>query len=316
MNPYHLTKTKMRDLLKQIFLFSTVFLLLNSTTTYAQTITSMTPDYAVQGTADLLVTFTIRGDSIEMPPPDAPIDRATIGTIEGTSLTHNNTVITAIFNIPFDEETGRKDVAVTFVPPPDQGQPIVFLSQAGFTVTEMPATAPIIATQPVSKSVRMGNSTSLSVVAYGSAPLHYQWQKDAMDIPGDSSSIYSISSFTASDAGNYRCVVSNEFGTTTSEAAELTINSTSYAGTYPIVDTNQSFCYDDFAKIDCPAEGEDFYGQDAQYTGIQPSYTDNGDGTITDNITGLIWAQEQSGYTMGWSEASPYCESLTTSGYT
>ena len=62
-------------------------------------------------------------------------------------------------------------------------------------------------------------------------------------------------------------------------------------------------------------EGEDYYGQDSQYEGIQPSYTDNGDGTITDNITGLIWAQDQSSQTMQWSQASPYCESLTTGGY-
>ena len=58
--------------------------------------------------------------------------------------------------------------------------------------------------------------------------------------------------------------------------------------TSPIVDTNQGLCYDNDAQIAGPAEGEPFYGQDAQYTGNIPSYTDNGDGTITDNVTGLI----------------------------
>ncbi|MHC4434999.1 MAG: Lcl C-terminal domain-containing protein, partial [Planctomycetota bacterium] len=33
----------------------------------------------------------------------------------------------------------------------------------------------------------------------------------------------------------------------------------------------------------------DFYGQDAHYAGPQPSYQDNGDGTITDLVTGLMW---------------------------
>ncbi|MCP4544168.1 MAG: DUF1566 domain-containing protein, partial [Chloroflexi bacterium] len=60
---------------------------------------------------------------------------------------------------------------------------------------------------------------------------------------------------------------------------------------YPIVDTGQSVCYDASGAITCPTEGEAFYGQDAQYTGNASSYTDNGDGTITDNITGLIWQQ-------------------------
>lgn len=85
---------------------------------------------------------------------------------------------------------------------------------------------------------------------------------------------------------------------------------------YPIIDTDQNNCYDDTERLDeYPSEGEDFYGQDAHYDGIEPSYTDNGDGTITDNNTGLIWAQDQSDYTMEWSEASPYCESLTTGDY-
>ena len=86
--------------------------------------------------------------------------------------------------------------------------------------------------------------------------------------------------------------------------------------TYPIVDTNQGLCYDNSELIECPAEGEAFYGQDAQYTGTTPSYTDNGDGTITDNVTGLIWTQDLSSYSMSWSDANDYCESLETGGYT
>ena len=61
---------------------------------------------------------------------------------------------------------------------------------------------------------------------------------------------------------------------------------------FEIVDTGQTNCYDDVnAEITCPATGEAFYGQDAQHTGNVPSYTDNGDGTVTDNITGLMWQQ-------------------------
>ena len=61
--------------------------------------------------------------------------------------------------------------------------------------------------------------------------------------------------------------------------------------TYPIVDTYVSeFCSNN-ALISAPTEGEAFYGQDATYTGNQPSYTDNSDGTVTDNVTGLMWQQ-------------------------
>lgn len=87
--------------------------------------------------------------------------------------------------------------------------------------------------------------------------------------------------------------------------------------TYPIVDTNQGFCYNNSERLgNCPAEGEAFYGQDAQYTGTVPSYTDNGDGTITDNVTGLIWTQELSRFSMSWTQASSYCDTLKTGGHT
>lgn len=60
---------------------------------------------------------------------------------------------------------------------------------------------------------------------------------------------------------------------------------------YPIVDTGQQACYDNDGPIPCPEPGERFYGQDAQYLGNAPKYTDNGDGTVTDEVTGLMWVK-------------------------
>jgi len=70
-------------------------------------------------------------------------------------------------------------------------------------------------------------------------------------------------------------------------------------------DTGQTKCYDDNgSEITCPAPGEPFYGQDAQYQGPQRSYTKLGYGGTSllpsaqagdewimtrDNVTGLIW---------------------------
>lgn len=58
---------------------------------------------------------------------------------------------------------------------------------------------------------------------------------------------------------------------------------------YPIVETNQSLFYDNQNEIS--SQGSAFYGQDASYTGNTPSYVDNGDGTVTDMVTGLMWQQ-------------------------
>ncbi|ALV63477.1 Putative PQQ enzyme repeat [Thermococcus sp. 2319x1] len=61
---------------------------------------------------------------------------------------------------------------------------------------------------------------------------------------------------------------------------------------YTVVDTGQEKCYDTSGKeIACPEPGEPLYGQDAQYEGYQPKYRDNGDGTVTDLNTGLMWTR-------------------------
>ncbi len=44
-------------------------------------------------------------------------------------------------------------------------------------------------------------------------------------------------------------------------------------------------------------------------------FTDNGDGTVTDAATGLMWQGTDSGHGMQWEEALAYAESLTFAGY-
>ena len=54
----------------------------------------------------------------------------------------------------------------------------------------------------------------------------------------------------------------------------------------PVLKTGQTTCWDTLGtEIDCTGTGQD---GDLQ-TGAERSYTDNGDGTITDNATGLMW---------------------------
>lgn len=86
------------------------------------------------------------------------------------------------------------------------------------------------------------------------------------------------------------------------------------SGSYPVVDTNQTDFYSDSAQISKPAEGEAFFGQDATYEGNQPSYTDNGDGTITDNVTGLMW-QKTMDEKMTYQEAVQYANDSNVGGY-
>jgi hypothetical protein len=45
------------------------------------------------------------------------------------------------------------------------------------------------------------------------------------------------------------------------------------------------------------------------------SYTDNGDGTVTDNVTGLMWQQAVSATTYTWVQAVAYCPTLRLAGH-
>ena len=79
--------------------------------------------------------------------------------------------------------------------------------------------------------------------------------------------------------------------------AALLSNST-FAGEYAftVVDTGQNAYYGDTVEITSPEPGEAYSGQDAQYDGIQPSYSLSGDGlTVYDNITGLAWQRSADG---------------------
>src|SRR4030066_733772 len=67
------------------------------------------------------------------------------------------------------------------------------------------------------------------------------------------------------------------------------INAYAQSANYVVVDTGQTTFYDNSKTIAIPQPGEPFFGQDAQYEGAQPSYQNNGDGTVTDLVTGLMW---------------------------
>ncbi len=83
---------------------------------------------------------------------------------------------------------------------------------------------------------------------------------------------------------------------------------------YPIVGTNQTIFYGSSSQINEPSAGDAFYGQNAHYAGNEPSYTDNGDETITDNVTGLMW-QKGSGSKMTYDQAKSTVESFDLAGY-
>jgi hypothetical protein len=86
-----------------------------------------------------------------------------------------------------------------------------------------PPTPPSITVQPQSQTVAQGSPVTFSVIATGTAPLSYQWQKNGSDISGATGNSHSLPAAQLSDAGTYRVIVHNDGGTTPSADAILTV---------------------------------------------------------------------------------------------
>ena len=111
---------------------------------------------------------------------------------------------------------------------------------------------PSITAQPASATICEGAAASFSVAASGTAPLTYQWRKNAVNIGGATSSSYSIASASAADTASYDVVVTNGCGSATSAAAVLTVN---VPVSFTVQPQSQSACPGSNAVFDVTPSG-------------------------------------------------------------
>lgn len=97
--------------------------------------------------------------------------------------------------------------------------------------------APQIVAQPAAQVVAAGQPVTFSVAANGTAPLTYQWRKDATAISGATGSSYVIGSAQPVHAGAYSVVVSNASGSVTSSPATLVVNLAPVITRQPVAQT-------------------------------------------------------------------------------
>jgi PKD repeat protein len=259
-----------------------------SQTTVANAITNISPASAAPGTSGLLVTLTLNaGVTPPVPPANVAPTSVTLGTNVGTAVTHaSQHVVTAQFNLPINEPAGLKDVAVTF--PRPAGGPVTYNRLQAFQVVAGSALSASFSTSPRSGSAPLTVSfsdTSTGVVtnrlwAFGDGtgsldanPLHIY----------TNAGTYSVS-LTILGPGGSNTLTRGSFITATPPMTNL--------GAYPIVDTAQASCFNNSTTIPAPVAGQPFGGQDAQHSSHSPACLDNGDGTVSDLVTGLMWQQD------------------------
>lgn len=123
---------------------------------------------------------------------------------------------------------------------------------------------PTVTVNPSDETVAIGQTATFTVAATGSAPLSYEWQKNSVPIGGaPNSPSYTSPPATAGDDGStFRALVSNAFGSATSNAATLTV-----LGNLPPTPT-----------IDVPLPGNSYtFDQTINFSGVG---TDPEDGNL------------------------------------
>jgi len=104
---------------------------------------------------------------------------------------------------------------------------IGFFCGCGSTSNTRNPLAPTITTQPAAQSAAPGQTATFSVVAAGTGPLSYQWQKNGTAISGATSTNYTTPPVAPSDNNSkFQAAVSNSAGQITSNAATLTVTTT------------------------------------------------------------------------------------------
>lgn len=73
----------------------------------------------------------------------------------------------------------------------------------------------------------------------------------------------------------------------------------------------QRECYDlEGKRVPCPNLGDLLSNQCGSQQKVDPAFRDNGDGTVLDFTTGLVWQKSDDGLMRGWDAALSYCKKL------
>ena len=102
------------------------------------------------------------------------------------------------------------------------------------TTTPPLVVAPSITSQPIAASVSEGQTASFAVTATGTAPITYQWRRNAVDIAGATAATYSLTATLADNGAAFSVSVRNSAGSVASNAALLTVAA---PGTLPAITT-------------------------------------------------------------------------------
>lgn len=123
-----------------------------------------------------------------------------------------------VFYMPPGEQTLAWSFYVDDNGPGDEQ--VAWLDQVRFIPGETPA---VIAQHPTSRSVPEWSNARLHVQAAGTPPLSHQWHFNDAALTGATNPVLELPYIQLTNSGDYRCVIANALGATTSTVAILTV---------------------------------------------------------------------------------------------
>ena len=133
-----------------------------------------------------------------------------------------------IFNGQFVADATTATLVVTNAQLRNAGSYTVVVGNAAGLAVTSDATVtvdplPLIAGQPVGRSILLGDSALFTAGLLGLPPFSYQWRRNTVDLPGETNSSLLIPAVGAGSAGRYSVHVSNAYGAVDSDPATLTV---------------------------------------------------------------------------------------------
>ena len=83
----------------------------------------------------------------------------------------------------------------------------------------------LIVAQPIGATLLQGEDAVMWVLAMGSKPLSYQWQKDGVALEGQTETSLTLSNAVEADGGAYTVIITNSVGFEVSAEALVMVNS-------------------------------------------------------------------------------------------
>ena len=103
------------------------------------------------------------------------------------------------------------------------------------------AAPPVITVQPVSQIAALGGSLGFSVAAIGSGPFGYEWYLAGTNlVQTGTNSTFRLPNVSTNDGGNYTVIITNYWGSVTSQVAILMLELPPTVTIQPVSQTNQA----------------------------------------------------------------------------